>query len=310
MDHIYDLIILGGGPAGLSAALYAGRSRLDTLLLEQGAGGGQIAITSELENYPGSPENDSGADLIARMTRQADRFGAKRTSDTITAVDLTGDVKTFTGDKETYKARSVILATGAVPRPIGCPGEAEFAGRGVSYCATCDANFFRNLEVFVVGGGNSAAEEALYLTKFARKVTVIHRRDALRATKSVQEKLFANEKVSFLWDSRVLSLSGDGLLSHMEVENVKTGAITQIDADPKDRVFGVFVFIGLSPRTDLFAGQVTLQDGYVPTDEKMQTNLPGVYAAGDVRVTPLRQVVTAVSDGAIAATMVEGYLNR
>ena len=203
MSKIYDVIILGAGPAGLTAGLYAGRSRLSTLIIEKGQDGGQIAITDEIENYPGQMvEGESGPSLIARMTEQAKKFGAERCSDTIKSVELTGEVKKLVGVKGEYLAKSVIIATGAFPKPIGCENEGKFTGKGISFCATCDAAFFEDFEVYVVGGGDSAVEEAMYLTKFARKVTIIHRRDQLRAAKSIQEKAFANPKIHFLWGQR------------------------------------------------------------------------------------------------------------
>ena len=313
MDKIYDVIVLGAGPAGLAAGLYAGRSRLSVLILEKGQDGGQIAITDEIENYPGQiVEGESGPSLIARMTEQAAKFGAERVSDTITEVSLEGDVKVLKSSKAEYKARHVILATGAHARPIGCKGEAEFTGKGVSYCATCDANFFEDFEVYVVGGGDSAVEEAMYLTKFARKVTIIHRRDELRAAKSIQEKAFKNPKLHFMWDTVVEEVGGDGILSEMTVKNVKTGELTKIVADEEDGMFGVFGFIGTLPSTKIFEGKGLELDerGYIPTDDNMKTNIPGVFAAGDVRVKSLRQVVTAAADGAIAATQCEKYLGE
>ena len=279
MDHIYDVIILGAGPAGLSAGLYAGRSRLDTLIIEKGQAGGQIINTDEIENYPGQiVEGETGVSLVRRMYEQTEQFGAEHVRDTITNVELDGDIKVLTGEKDTYQAKNIIIATGAYARPIGCKGEQEYKGRGISYCATCDANFFTDLEVYVAGGGDAAVEEALYLTKFARKVTIIHRRAELRAAK----------------------------LQTMTVKNVKTGELTKIEADQKDGLFGLFGFIGMIPNTGVFADKVETDDkGYIKTDEDMHTNVPGVYAAGDVRVKSLRQVVTAVADGAIAAVQIE-----
>jgi len=210
----------------------------------------------------------------------------------------------------TRQRKAVIIATGAVPRPIGCPGEKELTGRGVSYCATCDAAFFEDMEVFVVGGGDSAVEEAIYLTKFARKVTIIHRRDELRAAKSIQEKAFKNEKIDFMWDTVVTEFKGDGILESMVVKNVKTGEEREIFADEEDGTFGVFVFVGYSPATKLFEGIIEMENGYIKTDEDMRTNIPGVFAAGDNRVKSLRQVVTATADGAIAAVQAEKYINE
>lgn len=307
MSEIYDVIILGAGPAGLAAGLYAGRSRLNVLIIEKGQDGGQIAITDEIENYPGQiVEGESGPSLIARMTEQAEKFGAKRVSDMIKEVELEGEVKVLKSEKNEYRGKNVIIATGAHARPIVCKGEGQFRGKGVSYCATCDANFFEDFEVYVVGGGDSAVEEAMYLTKFARKVTIIHRRDELRAAKSIQEKAFKNPKLFFMWDSVVEELEGDDILQAMYVKNVKTGEVTKVEADPEDGMFGLFGFIGTVPNTKIFEGIIDMDErGYIKTDADMHTNIPGVYAAGDVRVKSLRQVVTAAADGAIAAVQVE-----
>ena len=311
MSKIYDVIILGAGPAGLAAGLYAGRSRLSTLIIEKGQDGGQIAITDEIENYPGqNVEGESGPSLIARMTEQAKKFGAERVSDVIKSVELGGDVKKLVGNKGEYEAKCVIIATGAFPKPIGCENEGKFTGKGISFCATCDASFFEDFEVYVVGGGDSAVEEAMYLTKFARKVTIIHRRDELRAAKSIQEKAFANPKISFLWDTVVTKVDGDELLSSMTVKNVKTGEETVIEADEDDGLFGLFGFIGYNPNSQLFEGMLEMQNGYIVTDADMHTNIPGVFAAGDIRVKSLRQVVTAAADGAIAAMQAEHYISN
>ena len=311
MSKVYDVIILGAGPGGLAAGLYAGRSRLSTLVIEKGQDGGQIAITDDIENYPGQMvEGESGPSLIARMTQQVEKFGAERVADTINAVDFSGEIKILKSAKNEYQAKNVIIATGAYARPIGCKGEAEFRGKGVSYCATCDANFFEDLEVFVVGGGDSAVEEAMYLTKFARKVTIIHRRDELRAAKSIQEKAFANPKIEFFWDSVVEELGGDDILQWMKVKNVKTGEVRTVEADEEDGMFGVFGFIGTVPNSKLFEGILDMDErGYIRTDEDMHTNIPNVYAVGDVRIKSLRQVVTAAGDGAIAAVQVERSLS-
>ena len=311
MSKVYDVIILGAGPGGLAAGLYAGRSRLSTLVIEKGQDGGQIAITDDIENYPGQiVEGESGPSLIARMTQQVEKFGAERVSDTINSVDFSGEIKILRSVKNEYQAKNVIIATGAYARPIGCKGEAEFRGKGVSYCATCDANFFEDMEVFVVGGGDSAVEEAMYLTKFARKVTIIHRRDELRAAKSIQEKAFKNPKIEFFWDSVVEELGGDDILQWMKVKNVKTGEIKTVEADEEDGMFGVFGFIGTVPNSKLFEGIIDMDErGYIRTDENMHTNVPNVYAVGDVRIKSLRQVVTAAADGAIAAVQVERSLS-
>lgn len=310
MDKVYDVIIIGAGPAGLAAGLYAGRARLRTLIVESDKEGGQIVQTAEIENYPGSLAEESGPTLIERMSAQADQFGAEKVLDTIVDLTLDGSEKKLVGKKDTYVGKTVIIATGAVPTVIGCPGEKEFTGKGVSYCATCDAAFFEDFEVYVVGGGDAAVEEALYLTKFARKVTIIHRRDALRAAKSIQEKAFANDKIAFLWDSVVKELKGDGLLESMVIENVKTGEQTEIIADEEDGIFGVFVFIGFKPATALFQGTIAMENGYILTDADMKTDVEGVFAAGDVRAKSLRQVVTAAADGAIAAVQAGKYLDE
>lgn len=310
MSKIYDVIILGAGPAGLSAGLYAGRSRLSTLIIEKGQDGGQIAITDDIENYPGQMlEGESGPSLIARMTAQAKKFGVERVSDTINSVELTGEVKKLTGSQGEYSGKTVIVATGAHHRAIGCKNEEKFVGKGISFCATCDASFFEDFEVYVVGGGDAAVEEAMYLTKFARKVTIIHRRQELRAAKSIQEKAFANPKLHFMWDTVVEEVGGDELLSQMVVKNVKTGALTTVKADPEDGLFGLFGFIGLLPNTNLFKGILDMDErGYLKTDADLHTNISGVFAAGDMRQKVLRQVVTAAADGAIAATEAEHYL--
>lgn len=308
MSKLYDVIVIGGGPAGLSAALYAGRARLSTLVIEKKKEGGQIALTSEVENYPGCVDGESGPSLIDRMHKQVLHFGADVIYDEIESVVLEGSIKQLKGKKDLYKAKAVIIATGASPRPIGCPGEKEFTGKGVSYCATCDGSFFEDFDIYVVGGGDTAVEEAMYLTKFGRSVTIIHRRDELRAAKSIQDKAFKNPKIKFMWDTVVKELRGDGILNTMVVENVKTGEQTTIEADEEDMTFGVFGFIGYVPKTDIFKDILTLDRGYIVTDENMKTNIDGVFAAGDVRVKSLRQVVTAAADGAIAAVQAEKYI--
>lgn len=308
MDKIYDVIIVGAGPAGLAAGLYAGRSRLSTLILEKEKDGGQIVQTAEIDNYPGSIEGETGPSLVERFSAQAKKFGAEKVFDTVVDMELEGDPKKIIGQKDTYLAKTVILASGAMPTKIGCPGEDEFTGKGVSYCATCDAAFFEGFEVYVVGGGDAAVEEAMHLTKFARKVTIIHRRDELRAVKAIQEKAFKIENLEFMWNSVVKELSGDGLLSRMVVEDTKTGEQREILADEEDGIFGVFVFIGYKPNTGVLEGKLPLEKGYVKTDDDMNTTIPGVFAAGDIRVKSLRQVVTAAADGAIAATQAGKYI--
>ena len=309
MSKVYDVIILGAGPAGLTAGLYAGRSRLSTLIIEKGQDGGQIAITDEIENYPGAvTEGESGPSLIARMTAQVAKFGAERVKDTVKSVELGGAVKTVRTLRDTYQGRTIIIATGAHPKSIGCRNEDRFVGKGISFCATCDAAFFEDLEVFVVGGGDSAVEEAIYLTKFARKVTIIHRRNELRAAKSIQEKAFTNPKIEFMWDTVVEEVDGDELLSSMVLRNVKTGERRRIEADDEDGIFGLFGFIGYQPNNELFRGKLHMENDYIRTNDDMHASVPGVYAAGDIRVKSLRQVVTAAADGAIAAMQAEKYL--
>ena len=310
MDKVYDIIVLGAGPAGLAAASYAGRARMDTLLIEGTKDGGQIVITNEIENYPGSLEEESGPSLIARMTKQVEKFGADRVTDTIVDVELEGKVKHLKGNHGDYYAKAVVIATGASPRPIGCPGEKEFTGKGVSYCATCDANFFEDFEVYVVGGGDSAVEEAMYLTKFARKVTLVHRRDELRAAKSIQEKAFANPKMAFMWNTTIEEIKGDGVVTSMIVKDTKTGETREIEADEEDVTFGIFVFVGFDPKSQLFEGKLEMENRYIVTDKYMHTSVPGVFAAGDVIVKHLRQVVTACGDGAVAATEAQHYVEN
>ena len=310
-DTIYDVIIVGGGPAGLSAGLYAGRGLLKTLLIEKSKHGGQAASTNEIDNYPGAVENETGPSLVEKMVKQAERFGVEFKTDDITGAELEGDVKTLTGAKATYKAKTVIIASGAIPRLLGCKGELDFTGKGVSYCATCDAAFFEELEVYVVGGGDSAVQEALFISKFARKITIIQNLPELTAAKSLQQKVLNDPKFSFVYNSVIEEVRGDdGLLDTIIVKNDKTGEMTEFTADPEDGTFGLFVFIGLIPRTEAFSGMIDMQHGYIKTDENMRTNIEGVYAVGDCRIKPLRQVVTAAADGAIASMHIEKYLSE
>lgn len=306
---VYDVIIIGAGPAGLSAGIYAGRARLKTLIIEKAKEGGQIVQTAEIENYPGGIESESGSSLVKRMSAQLDKFGVSRVNDNVINVCFNSEVKVVRCKNELYKSKTVIIATGAYPVKIGCLGEERLIGKGISYCATCDAAIFEDFEVFVVGGGDSAVEEALYLTKFAQKVTIIHRRNELRAAKSIQEKAFANPKIFFMWDTTVKELVGEDLLESMIVENVISGEIQEIVANEEDEIFGVFVFIGYKPVTDIFIDKLDMIKGYISTDTDMRTNIPGVFAAGDVRDKSLRQVVTAASDGAIAAVQAEKYID-
>lgn len=300
---IYDVMILGAGPAGLTAALYAARGGLSVLVIEKGIDGGQIAATDMIENYPGQVlEGESGESLSKRMAFQAERFGAVKVQDVITEAVLEQEVKEFRGQKDTYQARYVILAMGASARPVGCKGEEQYKGSGISYCATCDGNFFTGLEVYVAGGGDAAVEEAVFLTRFARKVTIVHRRNQLRAAKSIQEKAFRNPKIAFLWDSVVEEAFGEGVLQGLVIRNVKTGELTRIEADPADGMLGLFGFVGNIPNSSLVKGIVDMDEkGYIRTGEDMHTSLREVYAVGDIRVKSVRQVVTAAADGAVAA---------
>lgn len=309
MDKIYDVIIMGSGPAGLSAGIYSGRAKLNTLIIEKEKIGGQIVLTSEVENYPGCIDYETGESLVDRMSKQAENFGTETVYDEIIEVKLEGKEKILKGKAGEYVGRTVIIAAGASSRLIGCPGEEKYTGKGVSYCATCDAPFFEDLHVYVVGGGDTAVEEGLFLSKFAKKVTIIHRRDKLRAAKSIQEKAFSNPKIDFIWNSAVKEINGNNLVNSMVVENLKNGSLKEISADESDGIFGIFVFIGYEPKTKLFENLLNLKNGYILTDEDMKTNIEGVFAAGDIRYKSLRQVVTAVSDGAIAAVQSEKYIN-
>lgn len=305
MEHIYDCIIIGGGPAGLSSGLYAARSKMDTLLIERTKYGGQITTTDELENYPGSIENCTGTNLSERMKNQAADFGVKFAKDEIVDVDMDGAIKVLKSKKDIYRARTIIIATGANPRLSGFKNERELRGRGISYCATCDADFFTDLDVAVIGGGDSAITEAIYLTKFAESVMVIHRRDVLRATKSLQDKAFHNSKIKFIWNSTVEEAVGKEILEQLVIKNKITGEIRKLKVD------GCFVFVGYDPISQLFKGKVTMDEkGYILTDEDMRTDILGVFAAGDIRKKSLRQVITAAADGAIAATTAEGYIEK
>lgn len=309
MNSIYDVVVIGAGPAGLAAGLYAARAKMSVLILEKDRTGGQIVTTDEVANYPGSIPEATGPSLIARMVEQCEEFGAKTEKDAVASLDLEGDIKIIkTQSGKEIQARSVIVATGASPRKLGCPGEKELTGKGVTYCATCDADFFTDLEVFCIGGGDTAVEEAMFLTKFARKVTIVHRRDTLRAAKSIIEKAEKNDKINFIWNSEVKEIKGEGIVESMVLRNRETGEETEYLAHEDDGTFGIFVFVGYIPQTDLFKDILDMENGYLLTDANMKTNIPGVYAAGDVRAKSLRQVVTATADGAIAAVQAEKYI--
>ena len=302
---MYDVIIIGGGPAGLTAGLYAGRAKLKTLLIEQLVAGGQAAITDLIDNYPGVADGSIGPEITEQMERQAKKFGCEFTMAEVVGVNFTGKEKIVTTTDGEFKGKTVIIASGTTHRKLGCPGEEEFIGRGVSFCATCDAAFFEDAPVAVVGGGDSAISIALYVTKFSSEVYVIHRRDALRATKVVQDKAFANPKIKIMWDSVVDEIKGSQTVEKIVLKNVKTGSLTDLPVD------GVFMYIGLTPNTGFLDGAIELNEqGYVPVTANMETNVPGVFSAGDVNAKLLRQVVTAVGDGATAAVAAERYIEE
>lgn len=310
MENLYDVVIIGAGPAGLSAGLYAARAKMKTLILEKDKTGGQIATTDEIANYPGSLLEESGPSLIARMVEQCKEFGAELVKDTVEETELEGDIKVIKCQKDTYKAKSVIIATGATPSKLGVPGEKELTGKGVSYCATCDGDFFTDFEVFAIGSGNSAVEEGMFLTKFARKVSIVHRGDKLKCHKIAEEKARKNPKIEFIDNTQVKEIKGDGILESIVFENSKTGEVYEYHADEEDGTMGLFVFVGLTPQTKLFDGKVEMNRGYIITDADMRTNIPGVFAAGDCRDKTLRQVVTATNDGAIAVINAEKYIEE
>lgn len=311
-EKIYDLIIIGAGPAGLSAGLYAARAKMDCLILEKMVPGGQIVTTSEVANYPGSIEHETGKSLVDRMFTQCKEFGAEYRKEGVKSVELKEKIKTInTISGSVLKSKAVIIATGAIPGKIGCPGEKELTGKGVSYCATCDADFFSGLEVFAVGGGDTAMDESVFLTKYAKKVTIIHRRDTFRAAKSLVEKAEKNEKIDFILNSEIIEFKGDGILESFTLRNIVTGETKEYFPNEEDGAFGVFVFTGYLPESGIFEGMLEMDKSkYIVTDEKMLTSIPGVFAAGDVRSKTLRQVVTATSDGAIAAIEAEKYIEK
>jgi thioredoxin reductase (NADPH) len=298
-----DLIIIGAAPAGLTAGLYAARARLKTVLLERLSPGGQIITTDMVENYPGFPDGISGFELADRMRRQAERFGLEILIQDVRQLILSREKKVVITDSSQYEAKAVILACGATPRKIGIEGEESLTGKGVSYCATCDGPFFRDQEVAVFGGGDTAVEEALFLTKFASKVHLIHRRDELRATKLLRERAIKSEKINLIWDTIPTRIKGNTVVEGIDLKNVKTGGESHLPVE------GVFVFIGYSPNNELFNGQLELDEqGFVLTNDDMETSIPGVFAAGDIRSKLLRQVVTAVGEGATAAFAAERYI--
>lgn len=304
-EHIYDVIIAGAGPAGMTAAVYASRANLDTLMLERGVPGGQMADTEDIENYPAF-ESIKGQELSTKMFEHAKKFGAEYAYGDIKGVEDHGSYKEVNAGSKTYKTRALIITTGAQYKKLDIPGEAELTGRGVSYCAVCDGAFYKDKEIAVIGGGDSAVEEGIYLTRFAKKVTIIHRRDELRAQKIIQDRAFNNDKIEFVWDTVVEEINGeDGKVSYLSTKNVKTGETGKFETD------GVFIYIGMVPLSEPFKSLgIVDEEGYIPTNENMETKVPGVFAAGDIRVKELRQVVTATGDGSIAAEQAQKYIEE
>ncbi|MGA9347238.1 MAG: thioredoxin-disulfide reductase [Anaerolineae bacterium] len=297
------LIIVGSGPAGWTAGIYAGRALLAPLLITGRAPGGQMALASEIENYPGFPQGISGQELNQLMQQQAKRFGTKVQMDEVTTVELSTHPFKVTAYGDEYEAQALIIATGTYPRKLGVPGEAELTGRGVSYCATCDGFFYQDRKVIVVGGGDSAIEEAIFLTRFATQVYVVHRRNCLRAEKVFQERAFRNEKIDFVWDTVVTKILGNGKVTGVRLKNVKTREESTLEAD------GVFIYVGTIPNTGFLGGQLELDDrGYIVTNRQCHTSVPGVFAAGDVRERVLKQISTAVGSGAMAAMEAEKFI--
>jgi len=306
MSQIYEILVVGGGPGGLTAGIYGSRARLSTAIIEKGRPGGQAASTMEMENYPGFYNESSGPGIMKEFTDHAQKFGTEIIKGTVTDVQLEGPVKTVkTSDGKEYQAHCVVLSPGAEPRSLNIPGEGKLRGKGVSYCATCDADFFEELDVVVVGNGDAAIEEAMYLTKFAESVTiiVIHDEGILDCNKASAEKAFKNPKLKWVWSSVLDEIVGDELVECVKIKNIKTNEITELETN------GVFFFIGTVPKTEFLKGKVALtEQGYIVANDLMETNIPGVYAAGDAREKYLRQVVTAAADGAIAAVAAEKYL--
>jgi thioredoxin reductase (NADPH) len=304
MEKEYDVIIIGGGPAGLSAGIYASRGMLRTMLIEKGMFGGLIANAELVENYPGFPEGISGFDIGERMRQQAAKFGLETQFAEVTGVNLLKDIKIINTTGGDFAARAVIIASGADRRKLGVPGEDIYINRGVSYCATCDGALFKERVVAVVGGGNSAVEEAIFLTRFASKVMIIHRRNQLRASKKAQERALSHKEIEPIWDTVVEEIKGNGKVSQLIVRNVKSGDTSELAVD------GVFVYVGQTPNTSYLKGQIPLdKEGYIITDDQMETKIKGVYAAGDIRSNSSRQVITAAGDGATAAISAEKFLS-
>lgn len=308
MKELYDLIIIGSGSAGMAAGIYAGRSRLKTLVIERDRPGGQIKITSDVENYPGIL-HISGEELGLTMRKQAEKFGVSFKQGIVESVDFSGDIKKVRTVDGEYEALAVIVATGTVPRRLGFKGEEEFRGRGIGYCATCDGEFFTGMDVFVIGAGFAAAEESIFLTRYARKVTIIAREPEFTCSKMIAERVLAHPKIEVRFNTEIMEVGGDNVLRYAKFINNKTGEIWTYEAKPGE-TFGVFIFVGYIPQTSEYAEQLWLdKNGYILTDENMRTNIDGIYAAGDVRAKELRQLVTAVADGAVAATHAEKYIS-
>ena len=301
----YDLVIIGGGPAGLTAGLYAARARLNVILIEKIVPGGQVVISDLIENYPGFPEGISGPDLVQRMTDQVKRFDLNIENNEVIAIDLSNPVKKITLNDRTITTHTIIIATGASPKKLGVPGEDTFFGKGISSCATCDGPFFKDSVVAAVGGGDTAVQESLFLTKFVKKLYLIHRRDQLRAEAILQERALASDKIEFIWNSVLTGINGLSHVENISVQNVKTGDITELSVD------GCFIWVGILPNTQFLKDAVKLDEqGFIIADLNMETSVPGVFAAGDVRNTTLRQIATAVGDAAIAAFSAEQYIEN
>ena len=301
----YDLVIIGGGPAGLTAGLYAARARLNVILIEKIVPGGQIVISDLIENYPGFPEGISGPDLAQRMTDQVKRFDLNIENNEVIAIDLSYPVKKITLNDRTITTHTIIIATGASPKKLGVPGEDTFFGKGISSCATCDGPFFKDSVVAAVGGGDTAVKESLFLTKFVKKLYLVHRRDRLRAEAILQERALASDKIEFIWNSVLTGINGLSHVENISVQNVKTGDITELSVD------GCFIWVGILPNTQFLKDAVKLDEqGFIIADLNMETSVPGVFAAGDVRNTTLRQIATAVGDASIAAFSAEQYIEN
>ena len=303
-NNCFDVIIIGGGPAGYTAALYAARANLTAMVIEKFAPGGQMATTEIVENYPGFVEGINGFELGMQMKKGAERFGVKTKLAEVKSVELDKNPKLIHTSKDTFQAKTIILALGAYPRELGLPNERNLRGRGVSYCATCDGMFYKDKTVVIVGGGNTAVADAIFLAKICKKVYLVHRRDELRASKTYMESLEKTENIEFIWSSEVVEILADEFVTGVKVKSRNDDSVRMVACD------GIFVAIGNVPNTELIKGQVELDEaGYVPTDETTRTNIPGVFAVGDMRNKPLRQIVTAVADGAVASKYAEEYID-